>query len=207
MSEEYFDIYNEKMENIGTERRSVVHKRGYWHKSFQCWFVFKENGKDYILFQRRHKDKDTYPNLLDITSAGHLSAGERVEDGVRELEEELGVKVRYEDLISLGVIVEQKEEETFIDNEFANVFLYKCEIPMEDFKLQKEEVTGMFRLSLDEAFDLLEGRVKSAEAQGYVVDEDEERKSVTWKVSMEDFVPHDLKYYRRVFEEAKKYLI
>lgn len=203
MSEEYFDIYDEKMKHIGMEKRSIVHKKGYWHKSFQCWFVFEEDNKEYILFQRRHKDKDTCPNLLDITSAGHLSAGERVEDGIRELEEELGVKVSYEELIPLGVIVEQKAEETFIDNEFANVFLYKCKIPMENFTLQKEEVTGMFKLPLKGASDLIEGSIKSLEAEGYIIDESGKRKYVTLEVSKEDFVPHDLSYYRKVFSEAR----
>lgn len=206
MSKEYFDIYNENMEHIGTELRSVVHKKGYWHKSFQCWFVFKEDQKNYILFQRRHADKDTYPNLLDITSAGHLSVGEKVEDGVRELEEELGVKVSYEDLIPLGVIVEKKTEENFIDYEFANVFLYHCKIPIESFKLQAEEVTGIFKLSLEDVVELFEGKINNAKADGYMIDDRGEKKPISLEIAIKDFVPHDISYYRKVFCTAKEYL-
>lgn len=202
MNEEYFDIYNEKMEHIGIEKRKLVHKKGYWHKSFQCWFVFKEDNKNYILFQKRHKDKDTYPNLLDITSAGHLITGENIKDGIREIEEELGVKVKYEDLISLGIMIEQKSGENFIDNEFANVFLYNCKIPMENFKLQKEEVTGMFKIPLDEAKALLEGEIKSLKAKGYVISENEEKSFITLEASVNDFVPHNLSYYKMVFDKA-----
>ena len=203
---EYFDIYNDKMEHIGTKPRSEVHEKGYWHKSFQCWFIFKEGEKEYILFQKRHEAKDTYPNLLDISSAGHLSADESLEDGVRELEEELGVKVSYEELKPLGIIIEQKEEDYFIDNEFANVFLYNCRIPMESFKLQAEEVTGMFKLKIDEVLDLLEGRLKNIKAEGYELKENGEYNPISISVEAKDFVPHDLSYYRKILTSAKQYL-
>lgn len=35
MKKEFLDIYNENMEWIGTEERSVVHSKGYWHKTFR----------------------------------------------------------------------------------------------------------------------------------------------------------------------------
>jgi isopentenyldiphosphate isomerase len=205
MTIEYFDIYNENMEFIGTKPRSEVHKKGYWHKSFQCWFVFKEADKQYILFQRRHAAKDTYPNLLDISSAGHLSAGERLEDGVRELEEELGVKVLYSDLIPLGVIVEQKREDYFIDNEFANVFLYNCKIPMEKFKLQAEEVTGMFKLELEKVIALFEGEVKAVRAEGYEINEAGENRTRDILVSIKDFVPHGHSYYKKILNSCLRW--
>jgi isopentenyldiphosphate isomerase len=203
MAAEYFDIYNESMELIGTELRSEVHKHGYWHKSFQCWFIVKENEKNYILFQRRHSSKDTYPNLLDVSSAGHLSAGEKIEDGVRELEEELGIAVKYDELIPLGVIIEKKMEEYFIDNEFANVFLYYCEIPMEEFRLQAEEVTGMFKILTADLIELFEGNVQSIEANGYELDESGKNKELDLHVCVKDFVPHCLDYYMKIFNEAK----
>lgn len=203
---EYFDIYNDKMEHIGTKPRTEVHKKGYWHKSFQCWFIFKEDEKEYILFQRRHEAKDTYPNLLDISSAGHLSAGESLEDGVRELEEELGVKVSFEELKPMGVIIEQKQEEYFIDNEFANVFLYNCKTPMESFELQAEEVTGMFKLEIDQVLDLFEGRLENIKAEGYELKENGEYNPISISVKEKDFVPHDLSYYKKILVSAKEYL-
>jgi isopentenyldiphosphate isomerase len=206
MAAEYFDIYNENMNFIGTELRTEVHKKGYWHKSFQCWFIFKNSGKDYILFQRRHTLKDTYPGLLDISSAGHLSSGEELRDGVRELEEELGISVRFDELISLGIIIERKQEINFIDNEFANVFLYNCKIPMENFKFQIEEVTGIFKILIDDIIELFEGRVKFIEAQGYELDESGKNKPLDLYVTVKDFVPHALDYYRNIFNEAKFYL-
>lgn len=202
---EYFDIYNEKMEHMGTELRGTVHKKGLWHKTFQCWFLNKEEGKDYILFQKRHESKDTYPNLLDITAAGHLSAGEKIEDGIRELQEELGLEVSFKELVPLGVIKERKVEDNFIDAEFGNVFLYHNKLPMEQFRLQTDEVIGMFKLEVADAIKLLDGTKKKAVARGYEVDSAGDKHELTLHITLEDLVPHSYLYYRKVFEAAKNY--
>ena len=69
--------------------------------------------------------KDVFPNLLDKSCGGHLTAGEAVEDGVRELEEELGVVASFEDLIPCGVMpVETQVSSTVLDREFCHIFLY-----------------------------------------------------------------------------------
>jgi isopentenyldiphosphate isomerase len=206
MRQEYFDIYNENMEHVGTELRSVVHKKGYWHKSFQCWFVCKEGSEEYILFQKRHADKDTYPNLLDITAAGHLSAGETVEDASRELQEELGIAVDFKELQPLGIFKEEKVEINFIDREFGNIFLYCCEMPVEDFTLQADEVVGMFKAKLKETIMLFHKKQDSIIIEGYEINVLGSKKKVNLKVSLKDFVPHDLNYYNKVLEAADKLL-
>jgi isopentenyldiphosphate isomerase len=206
MKQEYFDIYNENMEHVGTELRSVVHKKGYWHKSFQCWFVCKEGSEEYILFQKRHADKDTYPNLLDITAAGHLSAGETVQDASRELQEELGIAVDFKELQPLGIFKEEKVEINFIDRELGNVFLYCCEMHMEDFTLQADEVVGMFKAKLKETIMLFHKKQDSIIIEGYEINASRSKKKVNLKVSLKDFVPHDLNYYNKVLEAADKLL-
>lgn len=202
MKQEYFDIYNENMEHIGTELRSVVHKKGYWHKSFQCWFVCKEGCEKYILFQKRHADKDTYPNLLDITAAGHLSAGETVEDASRELEEELGITVDFKQLFPIGIVKEEKVEVNFIDREFGNVFLYFCKTPMENFTLQADEVVGMFKAKLEDARMLFDNKLEYIIVDGYETNALGGKKKNQLKVSLQDFVPHDLTYYNKVLQAA-----
>lgn len=202
--QEYLDIYNENMQFIGTELRYIVHKKGLWHKSFQCWFISKEKSKTFILFQKRHACKDTFPNLLDITSAGHLSTGEKVEDGVRELKEELGINIDFKNLLPLGVIIEKKSEKSFIDNEFANVFLYICNIPIQEFNLQKEEVTGMFKVDLDDITKLFTNKVSCIDIEGYDVNENGDKLFSRRPVCKNDFVPHDLSYYLKILSEAKK---
>ena len=48
-----------------------------------------------LLLQNEAKKKDSFPGCYDISSAGHISAGdEPLETALRELEEELGIKSR-----------------------------------------------------------------------------------------------------------------
>jgi hypothetical protein len=62
METEQLKIFDENRNPIGVASREDVHRLGYWHETFHCWFV-------------------------DITAAGHLMADESVEDGVREIKE------------------------------------------------------------------------------------------------------------------------
>ena len=79
-----------------------------------------------LLFQLRHKDKDTYPGLLDVSCAGHLQSGETVEDGVRELEEELGITVPFHELIPCGMVAEENIiSEHVVDREFNHIFIWR----------------------------------------------------------------------------------
>jgi isopentenyldiphosphate isomerase len=101
---EILDIYDDQMRHIGTKERGAVHRDGDWHKVFQCWVVYRDaDGRDYLVVQRRGPDKDIYPNYLDISAAGHYQAGETIRDGIREVQEELGIQVSFDDLIPLGV--------------------------------------------------------------------------------------------------------
>ncbi|MDF2838037.1 MAG: hydrolase, partial [Paenibacillus sp.] len=99
MAEERFDIYDKDMNPIGTATRSETHANGYWHRSFHCWLIRRDGDRLLVRFQQRKPSKDTNPGCYDITAAGHLSAGETVRDAVREIEEELGVTARFEELL------------------------------------------------------------------------------------------------------------
>jgi len=84
MENEQLKIFDEYRNQIGIATREDVHRLGYWHEAFHCWFISKEKGTDYLYLQLRSNTKKDYPNLLDITAAGHLLANETVQDGVRD---------------------------------------------------------------------------------------------------------------------------
>lgn len=202
---EYLDIYDDKMVHIGRAPRTEVHKKGYWHLAFQCWFIRKEKDKTYIIFQKRCPSKDTYPNLFDTSSAGHLSAGESIEDGVRELYEELGAEVKFQELIPMGIIKQQKDEKEFKDYQFACLYLYESNKLLKDYKIQKEEITGLIEIDLESYRKLIEGEISALKTEGVYVDSDGCNHFKEYSVTYEDLVPHGKYYYHKVYEEILKY--
>jgi isopentenyldiphosphate isomerase len=200
MDNELLRIYDENHNPIGTAARSDVHKSGYWHETFHCWFAGRENGRVYLYFQLRSKVKKDYPNLYDITAAGHILANETIEDGTREVEEEIGIRLSFSDLVLLDVLKYCVSQKGLIDNEIAHVFFYPFNQPFERFTLQKEEVAGMALAELHLVKDLMAGRRTSLLMDGFEVDQDGTRKNVQTKVDKSRFVPHEDAYYERVLE-------
>lgn len=203
METEMLNIFDENRNQIGVASREEVHIKGLWHETFHCWFIDRQEEKEYIYFQYRSKDKKDYPGLLDITAAGHLMSHESVMDGLREVEEELGIQVDFTDLVPLGVIDYMAEKENFIDKELANVFLYHSGHTLEEFKPQLEEVTGIYRIDLEDFHELwFEGR-DHIQAEGFQIERDE-RVTSSIKVCKDDFVPHEDYYYRRVLHSIRE---
>lgn len=192
---EKLTIVDEGGHPIGTATRAEVHRKGYWHETFQCWMYEKSGGRIYLYFQLRSPEKKDYPNLLDITAAGHLLAGETPEEGLREIEEELGLSVKYNDLHSLGIIKDCGAQENFIDNERAHVFLYKFTGDWSVFRLQLEEVVGMLKVDLEAFRNLWEGTATSVRMEGFKTNHSGAHMPITEKVGKGAFVPHDARYY------------
>ena len=68
--------------------------------------------------------KKDFASLYDVTAAGHLQAEETIADGVRELEEELGLKRNIEDLTFGAVIQDTIQIGDWIDREFTHVYFH-----------------------------------------------------------------------------------
>ncbi|MDF2038188.1 NUDIX domain-containing protein [Cytobacillus oceanisediminis] len=206
METELLNIFDESRKQIGVASREDVHKKGHWHETFHCWFINREKDQDYIYFQYRSKVKKDYPGLLDITAAGHLLSHESVMDGMREVEEELGIRVDFADLVPLGVIDYIAEKENFIDKELAHVFLYYSNHSLEEFSLQPEEVTGIYRITLEDFYELWFCGKEFTEAEGFQVDNGI-RIPNSLSVRKTDFVPHQDYYYKRVLHSMREQIV
>lgn len=201
------DIYDENMTHLGTKPRDDVHHDGDWHKVFHCWVVYRDDdGQDWVILQKRSPDKDTFPNYLDISAAGHYSAGETIQEAMRELEEELGLFPKFEDLIPLGIRIGIAKYKKVIDRQFADVFLYECNQPLQDYKYQQDEISGLIALNVEQGLQLCTGEVESitVPAIGY------ETENVT--ITLEDFIPTLDHYMEKILLlttrclEGEKYL-
>ena len=203
MADELIDIYDSEMNLLGVAMKSQAHKEGLWHKAFHCWII-SEDGN--IWLQLRGADKDLYPNLLDISCAGHIQVGETPKaGGLRELEEELGLHLKESDLIKMfthKIIID-----TPIHNrEFNPTYLLKTQAKLADLKLQPEEVDGVYEADIQDLIDLFFGDtdnivingIKRTDEPGYR----EDKKIVT----KADFCPHGDKYYQKAFTSIQRFI-
>ncbi|MBX0358467.1 NUDIX hydrolase [Halobacillus sp. Nhm2S1] len=207
MNTEMLKVFNKEKEQMGVASRDVVHAKGLWHETFHCWFLSQEANQYYIHFQLRSKKKKDYPNMLDISAAGHINANERVCDGIREVHEELGVNVTYSDLISLGTIPDEIIQDNFIDRELGHVFLYI--IPnIRDiiYNFEVEEVSGVFKIRLEEFERLWFKETKSVLTKGIVLDKELRHVEEERLVSKGDFLPHANDYISKVIKALKNKL-
>jgi isopentenyldiphosphate isomerase len=168
-------ILDEQMVYIGVRTREEVHTLGFWHETFHCWFLKEEGGKKYLLFQLRSAQKKDYPSLLDVTAAGHLLAGETPMDGLREVEEEVGVSISFEHLVKVGVLKEEQIEDGLINREMCHVYLYRCDLALDDFVLQEEEVSGLVLVELEQYERFERGECETVKGYGYKSGENGER--------------------------------
>ncbi|WP_375089966.1 NUDIX domain-containing protein [Peribacillus sp. RS7] len=206
METEMLKIFDSNRIQIGVATREEVHRMGHWHEVFQCWFVSREAGVDYLYLQHRCALKKDYPNLLDITAAGHLLAHETVYDGVREIKEEIGIEISFNELVPLGIIEYHQTKEDFIDKELANVFLYESTHSFDDFTLQPEEVSGMVKVVLNDFEGLWTDAKERVNIKGFEMNQEGRRMMIDRFVGRDEFVPHEISYYESIIRLIRQNL-
>lgn len=130
MSEEFFDVVNERDEVVSYATRSEVHARSLLHRAVHV-LVFNAQGE--VLLQKRSMQKDRQPGLWDSSASGHVDRGETYNAcAVRELCEEIGLRLEQppQRLFKLSACRETDQE---------HVWVYRCESEG-PFVLNPEEV-------------------------------------------------------------------
>lgn len=204
MENEKISIVDEERRLLGTATRGEVHNAGHWHETFHCWFIENRQRETFLYFQLRSLRKKQFPGLLDITAAGHILAHETVEDGVREVREELGVSIDIADLIQGGIIKTSFVDSDWMDNEFCHVFFYEWDYYFEALHLQEEEVSGIFRAKKRAFQKLLNGETAAIQVEGFEVREGNRKTFVERKASKSDFVPNLNGYYEKILQQINE---
>ena len=130
MSEEIFDVVNERDEIVGQRTRSEVHRLGLMHRATHV-LVFNARGQ--VFLQKRSMKKDRQPGVWDSSASGHLNRGEHYDACVvREAREEIGLQLNAvpRRLFMLPASAETDQE---------HVWVYRCETEG-PFKLDPEEI-------------------------------------------------------------------
>jgi isopentenyldiphosphate isomerase len=161
---ELLDVFDANLVHLGVETRERVHAQGLWHQTFHLWLATQEHGGA-LIFQRRGQVLD-FPNRLDITAAGHLLAGEAPIDGLREVQEELGIALSDTALVPLGYRTEAMDlPDGRFNREHQAVFMAHSPVDLADFSPSFDEVAELVEIRLPALFDLLTGKVASAPAR------------------------------------------
>lgn len=202
MADEMIDIYDSEMNLLGVAMKSQAHKEGLWHKAFHCWII-SEDGN--IWLQLRGADKQLYPNLLDISCAGHIQVGEAVKTGgLRELEEELGLHLKENDLLKMfthKLVIDTP----IINREFCPTYLHKTQNKLHDLKLQPEEVDGIYEADIQDLIDLFFDETDTISITGIKRSSNGYEKEMK-NITKSDFCPHGDKYYQKVFTTIQRFI-
>ena len=145
--EEMLDIYTRDGIYLGTKEKSICHGKnpGFYHKPVWVWII---NSQKQILVQKKAACKKNQPNKWDMSSAGHVKAGETtVEGAIRETYEELGIKTKEENYKFLFEYIYEP------GHEIAQVLL--ASIDTNEFKLKEDEVSEVKWLNYEEFEELL----------------------------------------------------
>lgn len=182
---EYLDIYDENGKYLGKEDRNIVHRDALWHNTVHCW-LYDEMGN--IYFQIRKKEGKLY-----TTASGHVIAGETVKQGFgREIEEEIGIKVNYEEATFVNiykfVMDKLKEDGTFFrDRAFSNVYICEYKGSEADFNFDEHELDGLVKVNAIKTLELLKN--KNGKINGNVIKKFENSNKVENKeILFEDFL-------------------
>ncbi|MCB0463182.1 MAG: NUDIX domain-containing protein [Flavobacteriaceae bacterium] len=179
--EEYIDIVTKEGFSTGKSAlKSEIHTKGHYHNTAHVW-LYTNDGN--ILLAQRAASKTICPLLWDISVAGHVDAGETIEDAaIREVFEEIGLSLNKNQLQKIGVFeCFQSYPNGIADNEFHHTFISELTIDIKELKIDKNEVESVKLVSLSE----FENLIKNIGTDNH-------------------FVPSNKKYYQFILESIKE---
>ncbi len=162
---ELLDIVDEDGQPTGkTVDREVAHRDGIRHRTSHVWLVRKGPTRALeVLLQKRASGKDAFPGCWDISSAGHIPAGDDwVTSALRELKEELGVVAKPKDLHCVGKHKVESDGifhgRPFHNRQVSAVFILPLDKPEEEFVLQTSEIEAVRWMDINECLRAVENK-------------------------------------------------
>lgn len=151
---ELLDIYNENNEPLHKSYdREKVHNEGLWHHEILVIIV---NNKNQVLLQKRSYKRRHLPGKWALC-AGHVISGETEKaTAVRELKEELGIKILQKDLEFIEI--HKKGDPT--NKKFSYIYLLKTDKKIKEIKIQTDELTCAKYVSINKVMRLIKKKEK-----------------------------------------------
>lgn len=178
--DEYIELLDKDNKPNGQRvLKSEAHKNGLYHASVHIWFHTKDKQ---VLIQKRHKTKNTFPNLWDVSVAGHITFKERpIIAALREVEEEIGLSISENQLRNIGTSTHKHiHSKNLIDYELHHIYICLFETSLKKLIIQEDEVTEVKLIPID----LLKSELEKNNTL---------------------YVPHGAAYYNSVFDAIKHF--
>lgn len=159
---EYLDVYDENKNYLGKYSREYVHQNALWHNTVHCWIYDKDGN---VYFQIRKEEEKLY-----TTASGHVLSGETIKEAFgREVKEEIGIEIPYEDAILIDTHEYKadkikKEGTVFKDRAFVNVYGYLYSDDKK-FKFDLSEVNGLVKINAKETLKLFNNENEDVSAE------------------------------------------
>jgi len=139
MEEELIEVLDENGLQTGViKKKSDIKKDGDFHQAISV-IVLNKNKE--VLIHKRSSKKKIYPDLWSIFIRGHVTAHETTIDScIRELNEEIALKIKKEDLIYLYSRKEEDKNKEYINNLFYENYLLITDIDEINYNEEISEV-------------------------------------------------------------------
>jgi isopentenyldiphosphate isomerase len=200
---ELFDVVDARGQPTGIQKlRSEVHRDGDWHRCVHVWLVGGTGHDGWIVFQQRGPDKDTFPNMLDATVGGHLGSGETVWDGLREVEEEIGLSLASGEVERVGFRRAAFDGDDVHDYEIQEIFFARVDDPLTCCTPNPDELAGLVQTRISDVLPVLVGQESWCWGEWLTCEGIRERRKITRDI----LVPVADEYYARVALAAQDFL-
>jgi len=168
---EIIDIYDAEMQPIGTMERDAAQRAGEWYRTFHFWLVSPLYGGS-IIWQMRSKHKAHHGGRLGMTAGGHFQAGETVEDGLREVVEEIGIDFKYQDINFLGWNTHVQDEGEKKMRRFEAVHMARWDGGIDSLQLRDPaEVGGLVWVPIADSLKIFSGHPHAVTCAAWLHDE------------------------------------
>ena len=137
---------DENNQPITPAARQKVHTEAIWHRTND---IVVMNSKNEILCSKRSRLKDISPGLWDASFGGHVLAGvDDMTSALDELKEEAGLEPNRSDLDFVSIVRHSEPQKN--NNEFRYLYIYRWDGPLNELKLEEDEVDEVKWVPIDD---------------------------------------------------------
>lgn len=173
-----------------------------WLGTFNLWIVQRQPVPS-IVYQQRSPDATWEPLKLDVSAGGHYQAGETLQDGMREVQEELGKTYSFDQVtmlgrrLNVGIDSQNRVRQTVVD-----VAVIEDNSSIETYDIQPEEVHAIFICPIDELLRVHTDETYSFTAHGY----NNKKEPIDFEVQKNQFPKNWDNYHYKMALLVKRFL-